>query len=83
MSLKAWLSSTVDNGSGSGGVSRISPLRLAVVVVVESFRKFVNSQLSHKKVYHFLTCDDCETMLKNSPCEACPSDFTKNSQRKQ
>ena len=36
MSLKAGLSSTLDNssGSGSGGVSRISPLRLAVVVVV-------------------------------------------------
>jgi hypothetical protein len=24
----------------------------------EYLRKFVNSQLSHKKVYHFLTCDD-------------------------
>ena len=54
MSLKAGLSSTVDNssGSGSGGVSRISPLRLAVVVVVAIRLSELDQAASHMFTSH-------------------------------
>jgi hypothetical protein len=63
---------------GRGCPCKNPPMKSTGKAHLKSLRKLADSQLSHKKVYQFLTCDHCEKVVQKSPC----AKFHKKSYRK-